>query len=73
MKCETQSNVYFEEHKIGDSCEDRPLVQFTLSSKEAIETKKPIVHLTSRVHSGETPASYMLQGLLDKLTEFNDR
>lgn len=28
--------------------------------------------LTSRVHCGESPAQYMLQGILDKLTDFDD-
>jgi hypothetical protein len=44
----------------------------TLSSKKALESHKPVIFLVGRAHSGATPASHMLQGILDKLTEFDD-
>tara|TARA_B110000285_G_scaffold156458_1_gene174598 strand:+ start:165 stop:305 length:141 start_codon:yes stop_codon:yes gene_type:complete len=44
----------------------------TISSKTAVAEEKPVVFFTGRVHCGESPASYMLQGVLDKLTDFEN-
>ena len=33
---------------------------------------KPVIFLTCRVHCGETPGQFMLQGILDKLADFDD-
>lgn len=44
----------------------------TISSQEAFETEKPVVVFTCRVHPGETPGQYMLQGIIEKLMEFDD-
>lgn len=44
----------------------------TLSTKKAMELLKPVIFLVGRVHAGAAPASHMLQGILDKLTEFGD-
>lgn len=57
--------------KIAESLEGRDIELLTISSKKAIESKKPTVFLSCRVHCGETPAQYMLQGLIDKLTDFD--
>ena len=46
-----------------------PLV--TLCKQSALENK-PTIFFTGRVHCGETPASYMLQGVIDLLTKFGD-
>lgn len=46
--------------------------QITLASQDAYLARKPVVFLTSRVHCGETPAQYMLQGILEKLMDFED-
>ena len=43
----------------------------TISTQEAVKQEMPVVFLTCRVHCGESPGSYMLQGVLDKLTNFN--
>lgn len=32
--------------------------------------EKPVIFLTSRVHPGETPGSFVLNGFLDLLTDF---
>jgi hypothetical protein len=45
----------------------------TIGSKKSIDEEKPVVFFTGRVHCGETPASYMLQGVLDKLTDFGNK
>jgi murein tripeptide amidase MpaA len=44
----------------------------TLSSKKAMEERKPVIFMIGRVHSGATPSSHMIQGVLDKLTVFDD-
>jgi len=58
---------------VGHSVEGRELTMMTIGSKAAVEADKPVVFFTGRVHCGETPASYMLQGVLDKLTDFENR
>ena len=45
----------------------------TLTSQKSFSEDAPVIFLTGRVHCGETPASYMLQGVIDKLTDFDDR
>ena len=34
--------------------------------------QKPVIFLTCRIHCGETPGQYMLQGIIDKLMDFDD-
>jgi hypothetical protein len=34
--------------------------------------EKPVIFLTSRVHPGETPGSFVLNGFLDLLTDFKN-
>ena len=36
----------------------------TVSSKDAFKKDKPVVFLQSRVHPGEAPGSYMLNGII---------
>ena len=33
---------------------------------------KPVIFLTSRVHCGETPGQFMLQGMIDMLADFDN-
>jgi murein tripeptide amidase MpaA len=71
-KCLANDMVYFNKKTLVESIEGRPMHQITLASQNAFLEKKPVVFLTCRVHCGETPAQYMLQGILDKLTDFDD-
>lgn len=58
----------YTEEVIANSIEGRPIKLLTLTSPDAAEDA-PVIFMTSRVHSGETPASFMLQGILDMLTD----
>jgi len=55
-KCLANDQVYFNKEVLGFSVESRPMYQITLSSQDAFHAKKPVIYLTCRVHSGETPA-----------------
>ena len=68
LSVENPEELYFKREVIGQSIEGRPVDLLTISSPEAIEEDKPVVFMTSRVHAGETPASFMMQGVLDMLT-----
>lgn len=74
QKCikEGGGKIHFDCIEIARSLEDRPLYLMTLSSIDALNNKMPVIFLTCRVHCGETPGSYMLQGVLDKLTQFGN-
>jgi len=65
--------VFFEKEVVANSIEGRDLTMMTISSKGAIKAQRPVIFFTCRVHCGETPASYMLQGVLDKLMDFDCR
>lgn len=71
-KCLANNEVYFNKKQLCESIEGRPVDQITLSSQNAILENKPVVYLSNRVHCGETPGQYMLQGILEKLTDFED-
>ena len=45
-----------------------PLYFITISRDSKTFKKKPIIAITSRVHAGETPGSFVNQGLFDFLT-----
>ena len=69
-KCASNEAIHFESRELVRSLEGRPVHLLTICSKRALINQKPVIFLTGRVHSGETPASYMIQGIMDKLTEF---
>ena len=71
-KCSEEDSIYFSKTEIARSLEDRPVHQVTIASNNAYLSQKPVVFLTCRVHSGETPAQFMLQGFIDKLLDFED-
>lgn len=71
-KCLENDLVHFECRELVRSLEDRPLHMLTICSKKALIDQKPVVFLTGRVHSGESPSSYMIQGIIDKLMDFGD-
>ena len=45
-----------------------PLYKIVVSRDQKSSKKKPIVLITSRVHSGETPGSIVFQGIYDFIT-----
>uniref|UniRef100_T1JBE5 Peptidase M14 domain-containing protein n=1 Tax=Strigamia maritima TaxID=126957 RepID=T1JBE5_STRMM len=53
---------------IGYSLQHRSLSALTIGKGEAGAKQRKTVVITSRVHPGETPASYIVQGLVDYLT-----
>jgi len=69
-KCASNEAIHFESRELVRRLEGRPVHLLTICSKRALINQKPVIFLTGRVHSGETPASYMIQGIMDKLTEF---
>ena len=71
-KCNSNDDIHFERSKLTESLEGRNVDLITLSTKQAFAHKKPTIFMTCRVHCGETPAQYMLQGVLDTLTDFDD-
>ena len=44
----------------------------TLTSKKAMLEEKPVCFFSCRVHCGETPGSFMLQGVIDMLCDFEN-
>jgi hypothetical protein len=46
--------------------------QFPESRAMKFGKEKPVIFLTSRVHPGETPGSFVLNGFLDLLTDFKN-
>lgn len=48
-----------------------PLITITAHSNGALSSKREGIVITSRVHPGETNASYVFEGLLNYLTSFN--
>ena len=71
-KCQANDLVHFESRELVKSLEGRPLHMLTICSKKALINQRPVVFLTGRVHSGESPSSYMIQGIIDKLMDFGD-
>ena len=44
-----------------------PLYAITISRTESKHKKRPVIIITSRVHAGETPASFVFKGLQEFL------
>lgn len=52
---------------IGYSAEGRPLQLLRITDRTTDDTGKKIVWIQSRTHPGETPAGFLLEGIVDRL------
>jgi hypothetical protein len=59
--------VHFTRSELCRTFEDRTCEIVTVTASQENIEQKPVVFLTSRVHCGETVASYFLQGMFDFL------
>ncbi|KAL4449715.1 hypothetical protein ABPG74_008088 [Tetrahymena malaccensis] len=69
------SSSYFDnenEQKDKENISSFQDVLSPLKRPHQLKDKKKIVFLTARQHPGETPASYMIQGVMEFLTDPND-
>mmetsp|Transcript_8310 Transcript_8310/g.12702 ORF Transcript_8310/g.12702 Transcript_8310/m.12702 type:complete len:114 (+) Transcript_8310:596-937(+) len=60
-KCKINENqIFCQVDQLCTSLEGRDVHLLTLASHHAIETRRPIIFLTGRVHAGESPGSYLV-------------
>ena len=60
QKCLENEDIHFECQELVQSFEERPINLLTLSTKNAVESNKPVIFIVGRSHSGATPASHMI-------------
>lgn len=60
---------YFFQEQLGQSVQQRQLDLLTITSPENLRegAEKKVVFITGRVHPGETPSSFVCQGIIDFL------
>ncbi|KAL1776990.1 cytosolic carboxypeptidase 6 isoform X2, partial [Sigmodon hispidus] len=60
---------YFFREQLGQSVQQRQLDLLTITSPENLRegTDKKVIFITGRVHPGETPSSFVCQGIIDFL------
>ncbi|XP_076420878.1 cytosolic carboxypeptidase 6 isoform X10 [Peromyscus maniculatus bairdii] len=60
---------YFFREQLGQSVQQRQLDLLTITSPENLRegTEKKVIFITGRVHPGETPSSFVCQGIIDFL------
>lgn len=63
------ADSYMNINVIGFSAQYRPIYLYTFRNPLIDETQKQQVYIHSRVHSSETPASFVLEGFIDALME----
>lgn len=63
----TQHSLFYKRELVTRTISGLPVFLVTIASDLRSHKKKPIVAITSRVHSGETPGSFVFQGIYDYL------
>lgn len=59
--------MYYRREELCRSVLGLPLWMITISREAAKIKKRPVIVITSRVHSGETPASLVFKGIFEFL------
>jgi len=59
--------IYYKREELCRSICGLPIWVITISRESTRRTKKPVIVITSRVHSGETPSSLVFKGILEFL------
>lgn len=69
-KLESRNLDFFKRETLAWTVQQRKLELLTITSpgNQCAQRKQKIVFVTSRVHPGESPASYVMQGFIDFLT-----
>ncbi|XP_025833331.1 cytosolic carboxypeptidase 6 [Agrilus planipennis] len=62
-----KSNEFFHRELLAQSIQKRRLDLITIGQKPKSQEKQRVVAIMARVHPGETPASYICQGLMEIL------
>lgn len=60
--------IYYQRHEFTKTLTGMPLYKIVISRDQRSLRKNQIVLITSRVHSGETPGSFVFKGIYDFLT-----
>ncbi|KAI9204182.1 cytosolic carboxypeptidase 6 [Polychytrium aggregatum] len=68
QELENRQLPYFDRGLLGYSEQGRRLDIITITSTSPAEEKRKIIFITSRVHPGESPASWVCAGIIDFLT-----
>ncbi|WKX89746.1 hypothetical protein Q1695_008972 [Nippostrongylus brasiliensis] len=68
------ASVYCSNHVIGESLGGNPVNMLTITAQCSADeiSKKHVVFLSSRVHPGESNASWMMHGILESLLTSSD-
>lgn len=59
--------IYYKREELCRSICGLPIWVITITRESIRRTKKPVIVITSRVHSGETPSSLVFKGILEFL------
>jgi len=69
LKSRTDTEFFFNHEVIGYSLEGRSVDLYSIGLNDGHEAERKTIFMTSRVHCGETPGSYFLQGVLDMISD----
>jgi hypothetical protein len=65
-------NKYVQIDTLGYSQEQRPIIQLHITDTSITNTNKKRVWIHSRTHPGETPSSFLAQGIIENLLNGSD-